>query len=400
MVEQAGEQVEASVTNQSQVSKTQGSSPSDTSKLQGPETGNRKHRLLYVISLLALLLAVMLSIVGGYGWWSLNQSQKNLVQYSQLEALNFDLERAQQSSGELNKKFAAAEEQLVASLNDLEAKQQSLQQAQLSLFQVAGKRPRDWVLAEVEYLIRIADHQMQFAGNFTIAAAALKSADSLLADLADPGLIAVRAQLAKDIEQLSTVQPADKTGIILKLSELARRIETLPFKALDERAQKFNQPVKLPAPEDLKQNWSGAWQALWKELKSLVAIQQQELDIAPLMNQDQKILMRENIQLNIEQAKLAVLQENEKLFQESLATVQQRIKSYYDLASGEVNNVLMQIESLQAQPVDVSLPYVGKGISMVREEMADRLLARNLRLERNYKTVGEDEKLGNEVESQ
>ncbi len=400
MVEQADDQVDATVTDNLQTPTTKSSTQPDSSRLVDPVSNTQRHKLLYIISSLALLLALVFSILGGYGWWSLYQTQKNFVQSSQIAALKIELERAQNSNMELTEQLATSEAQLTASLRDLETKQQSLQQSQLSLFQVAGKRPRDWVLAEVEYLIRIADHQMQYAGNFTIAAAALQSADRLLADLADPGLTEVRAQLAKDIEQLKTVQPADKTGIILMLSELVRRVESLPFRAIDERAQQFNQPVALPTPEELKQNWSGAWQSLWTELKSLLVVQQQALDIAPLLNQDQKILMRENIQLNIEQAKLAVLQENEKLFQESLANVQQRIKFYYDLASGEVNNVLMQIESLREQPVEVSLPYVGKGISMVREEMADRVLSRNLRLERNYKRVDEAEHLDNEDLSQ
>lgn len=400
MVEQADDQVDATVTDNLQTPTTKSSTQPDSSRLVDPVSNTQRHKLLYIISSLALLLALVFSILGGYGWWSLYQTQKNFVQSSQIAALKIELERAQNSNMELTEQLATSEAQLTASLRDLETKQQSLQQSQLSLFQVAGKRPRDWVLAEVEYLIRIADHQMQYAGNFTIAAAALQSADRLLADLADPGLTEVRAQLAKDIEQLKTVQPADKTGIILMLSELVRRVESLPFRAIDERAQQFNQPVALPTPEELKQNWSGAWQSLWTELKSLLVVQQQALDIAPLLNQDQKILMRENIQLNIEQAKLAVLQENEKLFQESLANVQQRIKFYYDLASGEVNNVLMQVESLREQPVEVSLPYVGKGISMVREEMADRVLSRNLRLERNYKRVDEAEHLDNEDLSQ
>ena len=86
---------------------------------------------------------------------------------------------------------------------------------------------RDWKLAEVGYLLRIANHRVLMERDVSTALDALNTADDILGSLDDVAMHAVRATLATEILSLEQAPSADIPGIYLRLDAVKRQIGAL-----------------------------------------------------------------------------------------------------------------------------------------------------------------------------
>ncbi len=83
------------------------------------------------------------------------------------------------------------------------------------------------LLAQADFLVKLAGRKLWSDQDVTTAAALLKSADASPADMNDPSLITVRRAITDDIASLSAVSQVDYDGIILKLNQLSNQVDNL-----------------------------------------------------------------------------------------------------------------------------------------------------------------------------
>jgi len=90
----------------------------------------------------------------------------------------------------------------------------------------------DWLLAEAEYLLRLANQRVLLERSPQNAIALLESADEIVkevaAGLGDAELFGIREALGRELTQLRLIDTADKEGVYLQLSALANAVESLP----------------------------------------------------------------------------------------------------------------------------------------------------------------------------
>ena len=86
---------------------------------------------------------------------------------------------------------------------------------------------KTWLLAQADFLVKLAGRKLWSDQDVTTAAALLKSADASLADMNDPSLITVRRAITDDIASLSAVSQVDYDGIILQLNQLSNQVDNL-----------------------------------------------------------------------------------------------------------------------------------------------------------------------------
>ncbi len=125
-------------------------------------------------------------------------------------------ERSRRALEDEQRKLAAAQEALDGSLAVLRAQ--------------LGRGQTGWMLAEVQYLLQVANQRLQLQRDVVTAVAALDGADRRLQELADPGLNPVREQLAREAAALNAVAQPDIPGIALALDSLVARLAELPLK--------------------------------------------------------------------------------------------------------------------------------------------------------------------------
>ena len=119
-----------------------------------------------------------------------------------------------------------------------------------------------WRLAQVQFLLRVANERLQLQHDPTTATAALVSADNELKELGDPGYFPVREQLAKEITSLKALPWPDTAGIAIVITGFAQQVRNLPIKGAE---------TPIPASGGASTEPSSLDDAIdWQQLPSIV----------------------------------------------------------------------------------------------------------------------------------
>jgi uroporphyrin-3 C-methyltransferase len=231
-----------------------------------------------------------------------------------------------------------------------------------SLSRVARQAPPstgEWRRAEVQYLLRIANHRLLMEGDVAGALRLLQAADTVLAELDDFALHEVRARLADEIAALERVEGADLQGLFVRLETLKHTVDELPARLPEYVAP---EPEAPPAPE-------GFWQTLSRELGRLVEVRELEGAVKPLLAPEEAVYLELNLRLMLERAQLAAVRREQLVYDESLAAARAWVRDYLDTSDPAVRRMLDELEALQGVELDRPLPDVSGSLTALREAL-------------------------------
>lgn len=325
-------------------------------------TAPRRSRAGPWLALLALLVAILVGLAVAYLW----QQQQQLR-----GALQEQQSSAERTADTLRNDLRERAASLQRRADELSQGQQSLRESVESVRELAGRSRRDWILAEVEYLLRIGNRRLQLQRDPGTAMAALESADARLRELADPGLTDVREQIARELAALRATPRPDIEGMAVQLSSLSERVEQLPVKAARAPARTMPEPSADQAPLSA-QDWRQALARVWQALKQLVVVRRRDEPIAPLLGPEQEFAVREGLRLQLNAARVALLRQDPQLFETSLQGARSWLERYFiadDPATKAMADTLAQLSS---QRVVVELPDISDSLRTLRDIMQKR----------------------------
>ncbi|MDR9437186.1 MAG: uroporphyrinogen-III C-methyltransferase [Thiohalophilus sp.] len=299
------------------------------------------------IALLGLLGALGVG-AGGYYLW---QTQQQLAdeQRQQLTALEETLTGLRRQHSNQNSR---QDDQL----QQLQTRQQNLDDALQTLIKSRSHLRNDWLLTEAEYLLKLANHRLLLERDVATAIVALQSADERLHEVADPGLLKIRQRIAADINDLRAVNQPDLAGLSFTLSSLAGDIPRLPLATPDPQTRQ--QLDAAASQSDKVETWRELPTALWQDLKSLVVIRQHDEPIQPLLAPEQRFFLTQNLQLQLEQARLALLNGQTRVYRERLQQARQWVETYFDTEQAPTRQTLEQLDQLAEQEIHPALPDI------------------------------------------
>jgi len=257
-------------------------------------------------------------------------------------------------------------------LGTLYERQQALKDAVTELLKTNRHLRHEWLVAEAEYLVNLAGHRLILARDVNTAITALKAADDRLREAGDPSLIALRKALAADINALEEIAVPDTAGLSLKLSTMVQDVDDLPLLTPEPTAAKQQISPTQPSIE----NWRELPAAMWEDMKKLVIIRDHQGPIKPLLSPEQHFFLSQNLKLQLEQARLALLNGEQAIYYERLDTVQTWLNNWFDLENNRTAHMLDQIKKLKAINIQPALPeltrtYQAFQAYQARQEAAD-----------------------------
>ncbi|MGD8407591.1 MAG: uroporphyrinogen-III C-methyltransferase [Thiohalophilus sp.] len=298
------------------------------------------------LALLALLATGALG-AGGYYLWQQQQKLSGTQQH-QNAALQASLK-------DLRSTLAAQNDRQDDELNKLLNQQKNLDDALQTLLKSSSHLRNDWLLTEAEYLIKLANHRLLLERDVTTAIVALQSADDRLHEVADPALLSIRKRVADDINALRSVPLPDLAGMSFTLSSLADDVERLPLATPDpkthQQLEQGNETKKI-------ESWRELPAAVWHDLKSLVVIRHHDEPIQPLLAPEQRFFLTQNLKLQLEQARLALLNGETQVYRERLQKTSQWIEQYFDTKQTAVKQSLEQLANLAEKDIHPKLPDI------------------------------------------
>jgi len=322
--------------------------------------------------ILALLIALAAAAGTGYVWYE-QQSQKILEARvaeiaRDLDRRGADLDRVLDSvddlariDREMDDDVAALTARVAA---DLEGLPERLSQLETTVEKVPGisqKARAAWLRSEAEYFLRVANAQLNLAGNVSVSLRALELADEQLRDLADPALTPVREAIADERAALKAVPQPDAEGIVLTLGSLARSLEQLELANVAPGSYRGED-----IDEAEESGWQRAWRVIVDALKSIISVKREDQQITPLLTAAEESMLIRILDVDLQIARLAVIRNEGELYRRSLDSVRGRLKTYFDTNSSGVAAALETMDELAHAELPEQLPDISTSLTLLR----------------------------------
>ena len=311
-----------------------------------------------------LLMLVLLAGLALAAYWFYTQRDQN-GEAAQL------LESQQQSVAALEKELReerTARQQQATALEQITNELQLRVNSQSNRLRELSTTTRsDWLLAEAEYLMRLANQRLVTERNTKNPVALLVTADQILRDLDDVDLFPVRKALADDITALKVAVNVDREGLFLQLDALTGQIVKLPL--LQKNPAGEPEPLSEVAASEEEQSWqekiSDSFNVALERLFQLVRVRQRENPVEPLLSPDEELFVRHNLRILLEQAQLSLLREEQAVYETSLKKAHNWLNQYFEF--NDNSSVLAdQLQQLSEQQVVQGLPDISASLESLR----------------------------------
>ncbi|MGV6807516.1 MAG: uroporphyrinogen-III C-methyltransferase, partial [bacterium] len=323
-------------------------------------------------TLVILVLLIILAVLGYSAYWvyqnrSLLTVESDLdrqlaEQKAVIEALQGGLEAERQA----RIRSAAREDLGYADLANAIAAQEK------RLRELGGATRTDWLLAEAQFLIRLGNQRLVIERDTANAKALLENADTILRELDEVSLMPVRQSLARDITALALMERTDYEGLYFRLSAISERIATLPL------VTPLTDVPGLELP-DMADDPSRVWyQMLWdrlvatvKSLGQLVRIQHHGEPVRPLLDDSSEQTVRLALVLTLEQAQVALLRQENAIYQQALEKAQQMLDRYFQMERGAAQ-LVEQLEELRQHSLIQAYPDISGSLEALKNHIDNR----------------------------
>jgi uroporphyrin-3 C-methyltransferase len=225
---------------------------------------------------------------------------------------------------------------------------------------VARQARSAWLRAEAEYFLRIANAQLDLAGNVNVAIAALDLADEKLKAIGDPALTKVRALISDERVALNAVPRPDTEGIMLTLASIARSLDTLPL-----ARQVPDQFGNRRSTDKGESGFERAWRVIVDALKNIVSVRRDDEAIAPLMSESDESLLIRSLDIELQIARLAVIRGEAQTYRHSLEAVLDRLERYFEADSPAVIAAHATVTEMLQVELPETLPDISGSLALL-----------------------------------
>jgi len=319
------------------------------------------------LGVLALLLALAAAGGTGYLYWLLQQDRtaqesaaaREAAARRSLDELRADLQVARERIREVEA-TQTERRQAVAGLED-ELREVRNRLAAAAREEASAERAPS--LAEIEFLLLLADRELRLAGNPRVALAALREADDRIARLDDPALAGVRAAVNDEIAAVEAVAQVDIAGIALRLDSLAGRIEGLPLRgALTPEPTGAASSGAEPAS-----GWDRFVSRVRDAATGLFRLRRSDAPATPLLAPDEAFFLYRNVELDLKSARLAVLAGDAANYTAGLGAARAALAEYFQDEDPAVAAVIEAIDALQQRDITPRWPAISRSVELLRE---------------------------------
>ena len=318
-------------------------------------------------------IAVLAFATAGYSLWRLDSTRDRLDRtretIAKLETAEATLRAELKSQASRER---GAHRDINKRLDEFEGTPKQLQELSATVEELLGRAEgpeRAWSRAEAAFLMELAQRRLTLDRDVETATVALESADSRLAALRDPGVAAVRQQLAKEIQALRAVRPPDTTGILARLTNAEEQAALAPVRGIVavERSTPLN-----ALPEGL---FARAWTVMVNAVKGLIAVRKIDKRGGLMVTVEEQALRRQHLQLLLFSARTAVVRHDNASYRSALAGAKQWLGEFFDLTDPKAVALLEEVRKLEPIDINPPLPDVSGSSRILQGQMPARRVA-------------------------
>ncbi len=325
-----------------------------------------------VLAIFISLVAIGVASYPAYLMWQETQNPAEVQTDVRVEGLIGDVAGLGNQVAGLSERQAELMSQSDAGQSATQAQLKALESRLASELEVMrdqfGTTSQDWLYAEVEYLIRMANQRALMEQDTEAALHLLTSADRIVRDAEGLTAHALREALALDIAALQAVNRPDVQGIFLKLSGLVSQVPNL----------KRNTPT-YTTPESVDLNvapptgWLDRIQRLMtnaaSRLSELVDFRRDDVEIRPILPPAEEYYLRQNLTMKLQMAQLALLEGDNAVFRSSVESAAVWVSDYFQPDDPAVVATSQSLAALAEADISTNVPDISRSLIAVRRQL-------------------------------
>lgn len=331
------------------------------------------------IGIVAILLVIGLAAAGFYFFQQLRTSQDTENNQDNLKLIEVDKEingLQEQLSGlqsqiaNLNAEMTGKDNHFTQTLTDfsklheerLETARKELEASIQILQRQFGKTRSDWLLADAEYLLTVANQRLHLVGDVHTTREALEAADQRLRESGDAAVFKVREQIAKELALLNSATVPDIVGIYAGIQHLQDAVEGLSV--FLPHAGK--QPEKAEPSNDLSENGHEILQQVAKQLEGYVVLRHTEQPVNAILTPEEAHFLKQQLKVRLEMIEIALVQQNDTLFASSIADAKQWLKKNF-AENQKTEQFAAELDKLAAVQIRSQYPDVSGSLKLLKD---------------------------------
>ncbi|MEX6159832.1 uroporphyrinogen-III C-methyltransferase [Providencia manganoxydans] len=302
----------------------------------------------------AIAIAIIIAIGGGIYYFTQQSNAQLVNENNELKQQLSDLAEQQKADRQRLDSLIASQSEIKSRATEYEAQlNRRMQELQAHVNALSSSDVKNWLLAQADFMVKMAGRKLWNDHDPVTAAVLLKSADSSLAEMNDPSLLDIRKAIGNDIASLAAINQVDYDGIILRLNQLSNEVDNLRLDDINSGDAKVDDEEVSSDIADWKDNLARSWKSFTNDF---ITVRARDGSEAPLLAPNQDIYLRENIRSQLLIAAQAVPRYQEETYKQSLEQVSTWVRAYFDVNAPATKAFLTEVDELINQPIDAEMP--------------------------------------------
>ena len=242
----------------------------------------------------------------------------------------------------------------------LESTRKDLNDSIVGVQRQLGKTRGDWLIADAEYLLSVANERLYLIGDINTTREALEASDQRLRESGDAATFKVREEIAHELSDIQKVIVPDVVGIYASLQSLQDHVDQLVL-LLPYTGKALSAPEQSKEPED-----QGALDSALSHIKGVVTIRHTKHEVKEILTPEEAEFIHEQLKVKLEMVKIALVQHNEALFKSSLADAKKWVQLHF-LDDADAKKFIADLEQFSEIKIHSQFPDISKSLKMLRD---------------------------------
>jgi uroporphyrin-3 C-methyltransferase len=330
--------------------------------IQIKKDGTGKQARIYIF--FNFILLMLLAGLAYYSWG----------QFKQLENLSSIQVQQQAELASLQTQVSTSEDELAQMLNNLDGREILINQQNDSLQRLNeelaalrlginsnGGNDKLLQLSEAASLLRLAQRYLFEGQDFSVATTLYQRSVNLLAQIDDPVVFRINELLSTDLSRLSITPAVDISSLFTQITDLAGEISLLSLgPGIAQPSEAYSSASTQQANSD-----AGLDEKISAFLRRYFTLRRVGQPIQMPLGVEQISFLQQSIQLQLQQAKLALLQGQQGMYQDTISDVIRLSDQFISNSNGQKATILGRLRQLQSVRVDQETPALSNGLGLL-----------------------------------
>ena len=246
----------------------------------------------------------------------------------------------------------------------LESTRKDLNESIVGVQRQLGKTRGDWLIADAEYLLSVANERLYLIGDVNTTREALEAADQRLRESGDAGTFKVREAIAREISDIKNVIIPDVVGLYAAIQTLQDHVENLAL-LLPYTGKVITTPTE--EKQGVKsQSDEGLVGSALSHFENVVKIRHTEHEVKEILTPEQAEFIHEQLRVKLEMVKIGLVQHNEAIFKSSLADAKRWTEKNF-ANNAEVSRFLAELDQLATIKIRSQFPDISASLKMLKD---------------------------------